>query len=117
MTLTERQVGHVTVLALKGRLVLDAGDDVLRQRVRALVNAGRLKILLDLRDVTYIDSCGIGVLVEKFVSVRSRGGDIRLVHLTARSRHLMAITRLLTVFPIFDTEAEALASFASEPSA
>ena len=117
MTLTERSVGDVTVLTLKGRLVLEAGDDVLRQRVRTLVDAGRLKILLDLRDVTYIDSCGIGVLVEKFVSVRSKGGDMRLVHLTARSRHLMSISRLLTVFPIFETEADALASFTSEPSA
>ena len=117
MTLTERRLGDVTVLDLKGRLVLEEGDAVLRERVRLLVEEGRLKILLNLRDVTYIDSCGIGVLIAKFVSVRRKGGDVRLVHLTTRSRRLMEISKLLNVFRIFDSEAEAVASFAGEPSA
>jgi anti-anti-sigma factor len=117
MTLTERRLGEVTVLDLDGRLVLEEGDAVLRERVRALVAEGRLKILLNLRRVTYIDSCGIGVLIAKFVSVRRAGGDVRLLHLTARSRHLMEITKLLNVFRIFDSEPDALASFEREPPA
>lgn len=117
MTLTERRVGDVTVLDLNGRLVLEEGDAVLRERVRALTDEGRLKILLNLRDVTYIDSCGIGVLIAKFVSVRRKGGDVRMVHLTTRSRRLMEISKLLNVFRIFDSEADAVASFTGEPSA
>ncbi|MEX2661829.1 MAG: STAS domain-containing protein [Vicinamibacterales bacterium] len=116
MTLTERHVGDVTVLDLKGRLVLEEGDVVLRERISALTADGRLKILLNLRDVTYIDSCGVGVLIAKFVSVRRRGGDVRLLHLTTRSRHLMEISKLMTVFRTFDSEADALASFTSEPA-
>lgn len=111
MTLTERRLGDVTVLDLKGRLVLEEGDAVLRERVSALAAEGRLKILLNLRDVTYIDSCGVGVLIAKFVSVRRKGGDVRLLHLTARSRHLMEISKLMDVFHIYDSEAEAVASF------
>ena len=117
MTLTERRVGDVTVLDLNGRLVLDEGDAVLRQRVRALVEEGRPRIVLNLRDVTYIDSCGIGALIATFVSVRRKGGDMRMVHLTTRSRRLMEISKLMTVFRIFDAEDEALASFTGEPSA
>lgn len=116
MTLTERRLGDVTVLDLKGRLVLEEGDAVLRERIGALMAEGRLKILLNLRDVTYIDSCGVGVLISKFVSVRRKGGDVRLVHLTVRSRHLLEISKLLNVFRIFESEADAVASFAGAPT-
>lgn len=117
MTVVERRVGDVTVLDLKGRLVFDEGDAVLREHINDLVQQGRMNILLNLRDVTYVDSCGIGVLVAKFVSLRRKGGDLRLVHITPRSRRLMEITKLMNVFRIFDTEADAIASFSNEPAA
>lgn len=116
MTLTERRVGDVTVLDLHGRLVYEDGGDVLRARVDELVALGRTKILLNLADVTYMDSCGIGVLVAKYVSARRKGGDVRLVRVTERGRHLMEITRLMDVFRIFDSEAAAVASFGNEPA-
>lgn len=111
MTVSERRIGDVTILEIKGRLVLEDGDAALREAINALAAEGRLNILLNLRDVTYIDSCGVGVLIAKFVSVRRKGGDVRLMHLTQRSRHLMEITRLLQVFQIFNSEDEALRSF------
>ena len=117
MTVVERRVGDVTVLDLKGRLVFDEGDSVLRERVGALAEEGRLNILVNLRDVTYVDSCGIGVLVAKYVSLRRKGGDLRFVNLTPRSRRLLEITKLMGIFRIFDSEPEAIASFSTEPAA
>jgi anti-sigma B factor antagonist len=111
MTLRERRVGDVSILDLKGRLVLDDGDDLLRDRINDLVNEGRLKIVVNLHDVTYVDSCGVGVLIAKYVSVRKKGGDVKLLNLTSRSQRLMEISKLLTVFETFDSEDRALASF------
>lgn len=111
MTLRERRVGDVSILDLKGRLVLDDGDDLLRDRINDLVKEGRLKIVVNLHDVTYVDSCGVGVLIAKYVSVRKKGGDVKLLNLTSRSQRLMEISKLLTVFETFDSEDRALASF------
>jgi anti-anti-sigma factor len=111
MTLKERRVGDVSILDLKGRLVLDDGDDLLRDRINDLVNEGRLKIVVNLHDVTYVDSCGVGVLIAKYVSVRKKGGDVKLLNLTSRSQRVMEISKLLTVFETFDSEDRALASF------
>lgn len=111
MTMTERRVGDVTVLDLKGRLVLDEGDDVLRARVSGLMDGSRLKILVNMRDVTYMDSCGVGALVEKYVSLRRRGGDLKLLQLTSRSHRILEIAGLLNVFETYDTEADAVSSF------
>jgi anti-sigma B factor antagonist len=111
MTLTERRVGEVTLLELKGRLVFDDGDMVLRQRVGELVAEGRVKIVLNLRDVTLLDSCGVGELVARLVSVRQKGGDVKLLHLSPRSHRVMDISRLLGVFDTFDSETAAVASF------
>lgn len=113
MQVKERSEGDVTILDLQGRLVLEDGDAALREKVNELVAQGRVKILINLRDVTYIDSCGVGVLIAKFVSVRRRGGDVRLANLTPRSQHLMDITRLRDIFQIYDSEAAAVASFAA----
>ena len=107
----------MTVLDLKGRLVFDEGDMVLRSRVDTLIEQGRLRIVVNLRDVTYVDSCGIGLLVAKFVSLRRKGGDLRFVHVTPRSHRLMEITKLIDIFRIFESEEEAVASFTSEPVA
>jgi anti-anti-sigma factor len=113
MTLTERRVGDVTVLALKGRLVYEDGDAQVRDRVNELIDQGRLKIVMDLHDVTYMDSCGLGVLIAKFVSVRRKGGDVKLLNLSARSHHVIDISGLLHVFETFDSEPAAIASFAA----
>jgi anti-sigma B factor antagonist len=111
MTITQRDVGDVTVLDLKGRLVLGEGDLLLREHVNDLVARGRLRLVLNLRDVTYIDSAGVGMLVAKFLTARRAGGNLKLLHLGARSRHVMTITRLTSVFQRFESEGEAVASF------
>jgi anti-sigma B factor antagonist len=111
LRLSEEQIGDVTILRMAGRLELDQGDLDFRDCVNQLLASGRVKILLDLKQVTRIDSAGIGMLVSKFLSTMKRGGTIKLLHLTRRSDHLMDITRLATVFEIFDDEAEALRSF------
>ncbi len=111
LAITERVVGDVTVLQLVGRLVLFEGDLRLRETVDRLVREGRAKILVDLAAVSYIDSAGIGMLIAKYLSVRRKGGDLKLVHLTARGLLVMTITKLLNVFETFDSEAEALRSF------
>jgi anti-sigma B factor antagonist len=116
MTVVERRLGNVTVLDLKGRLVFDDGDSVLRERINELVDQGRLNLVVNLGDVTYIDSCGIGVLVAKYVSLRRKGGDLRFVRVTPRSQRVMEITKLMDIFRIYDTEADAVASFSSEPT-
>ena len=111
MKLIERRIADVTLLELQGRLVFEDGDSDLRSRVNDLVDEGRLKIILDLKDITYIDSCGVGVLIAKFVSVRRKGGDVRLLTLSPRSHHVMEISGLLRVFETFTSENEAIASF------
>ncbi|HVH55285.1 MAG TPA: STAS domain-containing protein [Vicinamibacterales bacterium] len=116
MNVVERRLGNVTVLDLKGRLVFDEGDGVVRDRINHLVDEGRVNILMNLQDVTYVDSCGIGVLVAKYVSLRRKGGDLRFVNLTPRSRRLLEITKLMGIFRIFDSEEEAVASFRTAPA-
>lgn len=112
LDITDHAVGDVTVLTVRGRLVLEDAELPLGGRIECLFRDSRLKIVLDLRDVTYIDSAGLGLLVAKYVGARRRGGDLRLVHLTARSTHLMDITKLAGVFATFSSEADAVASFA-----
>src|SRR5215207_6898374 len=117
MTLNERRIGNVTVLDLKGRLVLEDGDAVLRARVNELIEQDRTQIVLNLKDITYIDSCGVGVLIAKLVSMRNKGGDLRLLNLTERSRRLMEISQLLNVFAIYESEPEAVSSFMDQTRA
>ena len=116
LVITERVVGDVTVLRLTGRLVLFEGDAILRQYVDDLVRKGRVKLLLDFAEVTYIDSAGIGMLIAKYLSVRRKGGDLKLLRLTARGLLVMTITKLFTVFETFDTEEDGLRSFARAKS-
>jgi anti-sigma B factor antagonist len=109
--ISEAHVGDVTIVRMAGRLELDQGDLDFRNYLNELVAEGHLKIVLDLKDVTRIDSAGIGMLVSKYLSTAKHGGAMKLLHLTQHSDHLMDITRLTTVFEIFDDEAEALRSF------
>jgi anti-anti-sigma factor len=111
MRIVERRIGDVTILQLIGRLELEQGDLELRDYVNRLVDEGRVKILLDMREVTRLDSAGIGMLVSKFITTRRAGGAIKLLHPTERTDHLMDITKLTTVFEIYNSEREALRSF------
>lgn len=107
----ERTVSGVTVLDLRGRLVLDE-TDYFRRKMDDLIEGQRLLVVLNLKDVTYIDSAGVGMMVGKYLSVRRKGGDMKLLHLTPRSQRVMTITKLLTVFEAFDSEEKAIAAFA-----
>jgi anti-sigma B factor antagonist len=117
MTMTERRVGDVTILGLVGRLVLEDGVDELRDRITALVEEGRIRLIADMGHLSFVDSCGIGILISKLVSLRRRGGDLRLLNVTARGQHLLEITRLEHVFQLYTKEEDAIASFppATEP--
>src|SRR6476620_11761804 len=111
MTVSTRLVGGVTIADLSGRIVLGEGSAGLRDLVRNLIKEGNKKILLNLRDVDYIDSSGLGELVSAFTSMRSQGGELKLLNLTKRVQALLQITKLLTVFDITDDEAISLKSF------
>ena len=111
LKIAEEPVGDVTILRLDGRFELEEGDLAFRDRVNALLADGRTKIVLDFKNVTRIDSAGLGMLVSKYLSARRHGGTIKLLHLTHHSDHVIDITRLDTVFEIFDDEKAALRSF------
>ena len=109
--MAERHVADVTVLTLTGRLVLGDGDQTLCKRIGALIQEGATRIVLNIHDVSYIDSCGIGMLVGTFVSVRSRGGMLKLVCPSERCHHVLQLTHLLPVFDIYESDEDAVASF------
>jgi anti-sigma B factor antagonist len=109
--INQRRVGDVTVLDLKGRVRIGGGTVALHKSIRSLVEDGKTQILLNLRGVTYIDSSGLGELVSSQVTLSNKGGEIKLAHLTERLRELMTITKVLSVFEVYDDEPKALASF------
>ena len=111
MKATNRQVEGVTVVDMSGRITLGEGSVVLRDTIRDLVGKGQKKILLNLSDVTYIDSSGIGELVSAFTAVRREGGELKLLNLTKKVHDLLQITKLYTVFDIKDDEAAAIKAF------
>jgi anti-sigma B factor antagonist len=113
ITISERRIGDVTVLDLHGRLVLDDGDTSCVEHIDLLVRQGRIRIILNLQDVSYIDSAGVGALVAKYVSLRKRGGDLKLLRLSERVRRVITIAHLLAVFETFESEELAVRSFAS----
>ena len=108
---TCREVGDVAIVDFSGKITLGEGSAMLRQMVRELIAAGRRKILLNLADVDYIDSSGIGELVGAYTSVRGASGELKLVYLTKRVHDLIQITRLFTVFDVQADEAAAVRSF------
>jgi len=112
MKASNRQVDGVTIVDLSGRITLGEGSVVLRDTIRDLVSKGNKKILLNLGDVTYIDSSGIGELVSAFTTVRNQNGELKLLKLTKKVHDLLQITKLYTVFDIKDDEAAAVQSFA-----
>jgi len=110
--LSSRQVGDVVVIDVSGRITLGEGSSNLREGIRELLAKGNRKILLNLGEVSYIDSSGIGELVSAFTSSANQAGQLKLLNLTKRVKDLLQITKLYTVFEVFDEEAKAIRSFA-----
>jgi anti-sigma B factor antagonist len=109
--INERRIEDVTVLDLKGRVRIGGSTVALHKAIRCLVEEGKTQILLNLAGVTHFDSSGLGELVSSHVTLNDSGGAIKLMHMTESLRGLMTITKLLTVFDVYDDEPEALASF------
>lgn len=111
MNISERQVGDVTVLDLEGKILLGDGDVQLKQYVADLIARGVRRVLLNCKDVPYMDSSGLGEVVRCYTAVKRAGGELKLVNLTRRLIDLLTITKLITVFETFDSEDSALKSF------
>lgn len=114
LIIDEQEFGDVTVLTLRGQILLDDGDLVFRRKIHELVDRGRVKIVVNLADVDYIDSAGIGMVVGKLKTVRERGGDMKLLNLNTRGQRVFGITKLVFVFETFDNERAAVKSFTPE---
>jgi anti-sigma B factor antagonist len=113
MDIKERVVAGVSILDLTGKIVLGEGDVQLKERIKDLLSDGQGRILLNLAEVNYIDSAGLGSIIGSYTTVKRDGGSLKLVNLTKRIQDLLAITKLITVFETFDNEADALDSFSS----
>jgi len=110
--LSTRQVGDVTVIDAAGRITLGEGASAFREMIRDLAAKGEKKIVLNLNEVSYIDSSGIGELVSGFTTVTNHGGQLKLVGLSKRVKDLLQVTKLYTVFEVFEEEADAVRTFA-----
>ena len=111
MKIVERQVSEVVILDLHGKILIGEGDDALREAVTRLVDGGKSKILLNLADVPYVDSAGLGEIVRCYTTVSRKNGRLKLINLTKNIQDLLSITKLLTVFETFDSEDEGVRSF------
>lgn len=111
LNIKDRQIGNVTILDIDGNLRIGEGSVVLQKAIRRLMEEGQKQILLNLAQVAYIDSSGLGELIAGHVALCKSGGQIKLLHLARRVRELMTLTKLLTVFDVYENESEALASF------
>ncbi len=114
MTIGQRNIGTVVVLDLDGKIVLGEGAGLLKDKVRSVVFQGHKQVLLNLSGVDYMDSSGLGELIAAFTTVTREGGSVKITNLTRRVSDLLAIAKVLTVFDVYSTEAEALASFPAE---
>jgi anti-sigma B factor antagonist len=113
MQIEQRATGDVVILDLKGKITLGEGDELLKDKVNSLLNQGHKKIVLNLAQVPYIDSAGLGEIVRTYTTVSRQGGSLKLLSLTKRITDLLSITKLLTVFETFDTEQDAVGSFSA----
>src|SRR6266566_7643610 len=113
MQIEERVVDGVTVLDLKGKMTLGEGDELLKDKINSLLQQGRRKVVLNLEDVPYIDSAGLGEIVRTYTTISRQGGSLKLLNLTKRITDLLSITKLLTVFETYDSETEAVRSFSA----
>lgn len=116
MDVKERVVDGVSVLDLSGKIVLGEGDVQIKERIKDLLADGQRRILLNLGNVSYMDSAGLGSLIGSYTTVKREGGQLKLVNLTRRIKDLLAITKLITVFDTYDNEKEAVASFVTAES-
>ena len=113
MKIEERALENVVILDLKGKLTIGEGDELLKGTIQKLMDQGHSNLLLNLEDVPYVDSAGLGEIVRTYTTVSRQGGSLKLVNLTKRITDLLAITKLLTVFDTFESEADAVSSFES----
>src|SRR6186713_1686087 len=111
MQIAERETGKVTVLDLSGKITLGEGDTLLKDKLHSLLHQGKKKVLLNLAEVQYVDSAGLGAIVSAYTTMTREGGSLKLLNVTKRLQDLLSITKLLTVFETFDSEDEALRSF------
>ena len=111
MDISERNAGKVTVLDLSGRITLGEGDALLKDKLHSLLHQGRKDVLLNLGNVQYVDSAGLGAIVSAYTTMTRDGGSLKLVNVTKKLQDLLSITKLLTVFETFDSEDEALRSY------
>jgi anti-sigma B factor antagonist len=109
--MTDRDVNGITVIDIEGRIVLGEESNAFRERVKSLLAAGKKKIVLNMAQVSYIDSAGLGTLVATFHSARSQGATLKLVNLGAKFKEVLQVTKLMTVFDTYDNEAAAVQSF------
>jgi anti-sigma B factor antagonist len=116
LEIAERQIADVTVLDLVGRLTIDQDAQRLKDKINSLILQQRTAVVLNLRDVSYIDSGGLGQLVACYTSLAKTPGGLKLLHVTKRNHDLLSITRLVTIFDTFDSEDEAVSSFAHRPA-
>ena len=113
MQIEERAVGDVVVLDLKGKITIGSGDVQLREIINGLVEKGKKNILINMQEVTTIDSSGIGELVGCYTSVTNKGGKLKLLHLPPKINDVLTVTQLITVFDVYESEPEALATYAA----
>jgi anti-sigma B factor antagonist len=111
MTIDTREVSHVTIVDIKGRITLGDETERLRETVRSLIAGGKKKIILNLAHVDFIDSSGVGELVSSFTAVRNAGGDLKLLNLTKKVHDILNVTKLYTVFDVKEDEFTAVKSF------
>lgn len=111
LNISERQAGDITILDLDGKITIGEGSIALRTTIRRLLEEGKKKILLNLAEIGYVDSSGIGELVSSFTTVNREGGSLKLLNLQQKVQSLMAITKLLTVFDVYEDEGDALGSY------
>lgn len=111
LRMVERDVNGVTVLDIEGRIVLGEESNAFREKVKGLLASGKKKIVLNMAQVSYIDSAGLGTLVATFHSARSQGAMLKLANLGAKFKEVLQVTKLMTVFDTYDTEAAAVQSF------
>ena len=117
MQLEQRIVGDVAIVTVTGDITLNReGNVLLKDKLQSLLHQGYKNLLLDLSGVSYVDSAGLGEMIHAYVSTKNRGGSLRLLHLTKRIRDLLVVTKLLTVFDAYESEADALASFGAKPT-
>ena len=111
MNVNVRQAGDVTILDLKGKITIGSGDVALRQAIQEVMGSGANKVLINMADVTTIDSSGIGELVSAYTTATNRGARLKLINLPAKVTDILTITQLITVFDVYDSEAEGVSSF------